>query len=207
MNLSQILAAAEAERRNKRDPELSAKMDRATAELDASGLVERSLKVGDKAPNFSLSNALGNSVSLSDELDTGPVILSFYRGGWCPYCNLELQYLQSFLNDFKLAGASLLAISPEPPDTSLSTKEKNALTFEVLSDIDNKVARAFGLVFRLPAYLESMYDGKLSTEAYDLPIPATYLVNQEGTILYAFAKADYTKRADPEAILDALKKL
>ena len=207
MNLSQTLAAAEAERRSKRDPALTDKMDKATADLDASGLAEKSLKVGDKAPYFSLTNALGSTVSLAEELSKGPVILSFYRGGWCPYCNLELQFLQSFLDDFRKAGASLLAVSPESPDKSLSTKEKNELDFEVLSDTDNKVAHTYGLVFQLPDYLESMYQDKLSTDTYDLPLPATYLVAQDGTIHYAFAKADYTKRADPEAILDALNKL
>ena len=215
MNLSEALHDAESSRRAKRDPALTAKMDKATDDLAASGVVDSSLQTGQAAPDFELPNVKGASVSLQKALASGPVVLSFYRGGWCPYCNLELRHLQDFLPQFEAAGATLIAVSPQTPDASLSTKEKDELEFEVLSDVGNKVARDYGLVFTLPENLHAMYgnpDGiNLAKEngdaSFELPVPATYLIDKSGTIKYAFAHADYTKRAEPEDVLEALKKL
>lgn len=213
MNLSEALNDAESTRRAKRDPALTAKMDKATDDLATSGMVDSSLQVGQSAPDFELSNVKGEQVSLKNALANGPVVLSFYRGGWCPYCNLELRYLQQFLPQFQDAGATLIAVSPQMPDASLSTQEKEGLEFEVLSDVGNKVAREYGLVFTLPESLHAMY-GNLEginlakdngDDSFELPVPATYLIDKNGTIKYAFAHADYTKRAEPEDVLKALK--
>jgi len=215
MSLAQELQEAESSRRAKRDPSLTAKMDAAVQDVVRSGLVESGLKVGDKAPEFSLPNVKGDTVSLNDALRSGPVVLSFYRGGWCPYCNIALQHLQQHLPEFKANGAQLITVSPQTPDESLSTAEKNALEFEVLSDVGNATARDYNLVFELPENLHEMYgkpDGinlleTNDSDKFELPIAATYIVKQDNTLAYVFADADYTKRAEPSEIVDVLKTL
>jgi peroxiredoxin len=194
-------------------PEKLAVMDRATDELVASGLKDASLKEGDHVAVFTLTGARGEVVRLQSLLATGPVVISFYRGGWCPYCNIELRGLQRRLPEIKALGASLIAISPELPDNSLSTAEKNNLSFAVLSDVGNIVARRFGIVFRLPASLLATYeasDHALSkmngaTGAEELPMPATFVVDGSGAIRLAFVEEDYTQRLDPEVIVQALR--
>ena len=184
----------------------------ATERLVQSGITKKSLKEGDRAPSFSLPNGTGDTVSSIELSRRGPLVVSFYRGGWCPYCNLELRALQHSLTDIKTLGAELVAISPELPDNSLSTKEKANLTFEVLSDVGNKVARDFGLVFALaeeirPIYKNFGFDIPISNgnDSYELPVPATYVIASDSTIIYSFVEADYTKRAEPEDIIEALK--
>jgi peroxiredoxin len=170
------------------------------------------LKVGDRAPAIVLGNAKGETVDVGTLLRKGPVIVTFYRGGWCPFCNLELKAFQDVLPRIIAAGASLIAISPEKPDESLSTAEKNALTFEVLSDVGQKVGRAFGLVYEFTDELKSAYDGfglDIPTRndapgEWALPISATYVIDRDGTIIYAYTDADYRDRADPRDVLDAL---
>ncbi len=186
----------------------------ATEKLAQSGIKNNSLKVGDKAPSFSLPGVNGKPVSSIQLLEKGPLILNFYRGGWCPYCNLELKAYQEILPEIKGLGAQLVAISPNMPDKSLSTIEKNSLTFKVLSDVGNKVTRKFGLLFTLDDNLRPIYKqfGINITEdngddSYELPFPATYVVNYDGTIVLAFVDADYTKRLDPMEVLKTLKTL
>jgi peroxiredoxin len=166
--------------------------------------------VGDKAPNFSLTNATGDTVQLSDYLKKGKVILTWYRGGWCPYCNLTLRSLQQSLPGFKEKGASLLALTPEVPDKSISTSEKHNLEFEVLSDIGNGVARDYGVVFTLIPELAESYQTGFDLHSYngdesnELPLAATYIINQKGIIEYAFLHKDYRNRAEPSEILENL---
>ncbi len=146
------------------------------------------LKVGDHAPSIVLGNAKGETVDVGVLLKKGPVIVTFYRGGWCPFCNLELRALQRLLPDIEAVGTSLVAISPEKPDNSLSTAEKNALTFEVLSDVGQKVGRAFRLVYEFNDELKSAYkefglDIPAKNGAGDewaLPISATYIIDRDG---------------------------
>jgi len=189
-------------------------MDQAMEDLVNSGIANQSLKVGDKSPNFSLPNAVGKTVELQDLLTRNPVVISFYRGGWCPYCNLELRSLQQSFPEIKELEATLVAISPQTPDNSLSTVEKNELEFEVLSDVGNQVAQDFGLVFVLPEELRPIYQdfgidlpAHNGDNTFELPIPATYVIAQDGTIIHAFVEADYTKRLDPKEIIAALKKI
>jgi peroxiredoxin len=187
-------------------------MQEATTALEQSRILEKILTVGDTIPYFSLPNATGEIVNMRELLAQGPVVIAFYRGGWCPYCNLELRALQQALASIQGTGATLVAISPETPDNSLTTQEKNELEFQVLSDRDNQVAREFGLVFRLPASLLPIYEdfgidliAHNDNNHFELPIPATYVVRQDGTVKYAFANVDYTKRAEPSEIVNALQ--
>ncbi|GAB5555478.1 MAG: peroxiredoxin-like family protein [Saprospiraceae bacterium] len=175
------------------------------------GIYEQAKNVGDKAPGFTLKNATGQEVRLSDYLEKGPVILTWYRGGWCPYCNLTLNRLQQELPAFQAAGANLLALTPELPDKSISTSEKHGLAFEVLSDIGNTVAKDYGIVFKLTPEVAEVYHNAFDLEAYngddsdELPLAATYIIQQDGTISYAFLDAEYRNRAEPADILAALK--
>ena len=188
-------------------------MHRATAELIASGAASRAKKVGDKAPGFSLKDPEGNIVGSAELLKKGPLIVSFYRGVWCPYCNLELQALEATKPEFEKRGASLVAISPQTPPNSRKSVRQNKLTFPILSDTKGEVGSAFGLRFRLPDYLIELYKGlKNDLPAFNgdpswtLPMPSRYVIGQDGTILYAEVNPDYTRRPDPEDVIPALEK-
>lgn len=184
----------------------------ATRELRKSNILKTAKTTGQTAPNFTLSDAQGKPKSLKELLKNGSVILTFYRGGWCPYCNLQLRAYQKVLPEFEQLGATLVAISPEQPDSSLSTTQKNSLKFEILSDPNNLVAKSYGIVFKLPQPLVELYekfgiDLKTSqgNSANELPIPATYVIDKNGKITYAFLDVDYKKRAEPSEIIQALR--
>ena len=188
-------------------------MHRATDELKASGLAERAKKVGDKAPVFTLRDPEGNVVSSHDLLAKGPLIVSFYRGVWCPYCNMELQALQGALPEFEKLGASLVAISPQTAPNSRRSTRENKLSFPILSDEKGQVGEAFGLKFKLPDYLVDLYKSlKNELPAFNddpewtLPMPARYVIGQDGTILYSEVNPDYTRRPEPEDMLPTLRK-
>ncbi|NER84847.1 MAG: AhpC/TSA family protein, partial [Leptolyngbya sp. SIO1D8] len=166
MNLAQAIADYQTQASAKRPAAISAAMQQATEELEKSGIVNQALTVGDVIPQIELPNAVGDLISVPLLLGQGPVVISFYRGGWCPYCNLELRALQQVLPEIQGLGAQLVAISPETPDSSLSTQEKNGLSFQVLSDVGNQIAQAFGLVFTLPETLRPIYQG------FGIDIPA-----------------------------------
>ena len=188
-------------------------MHRATAELIASGVAARALKAGDTAPAFTLQDPDHQPVSSADLLARGPLVLSFYRGVWCPYCNMELQALRAALPAFEALGASLLAISPQTAANSRKSVRQNGLGFPILSDPENDVAAAFGLRFKLPDYLVDLYKSlKNDLPAFNgdpswtLPMPARYVIRQDGTILYAEVNPDYTRRPEPEDMLPALRR-
>ena len=193
-------------------PETLAVMQGATKDLIASGIAEQSASEGSAAPDFSLPNAHGEPVASEAPWGEGPAVVSFYRGGWCPYCNIELKALQDRLPEIEALGARLVAITPETPDNALSTQEKNEIGFDVLSDDGNRVASAFGLTFRLPDAVNDIYKGfGIDLEASNgegsqtLPVPATFVIGKGGTVLKAFVDADYTQRLEPEEIIEALK--
>lgn len=176
-----------------------------------SGILDKALNVGDFAPNFKLNNALGEPVELYDYLQKGKVVLTWYRGGWCPYCNLTLHQLQLELPEFEAVGAHLIALTPELPDKSLSTSEKHDLKFEVLSDIGNKIGKEYGIVFKLTNDVANAYNKSFGMnefngdESNELPLAATYIINEDGTIIYAFLDADYRNRAEPGELTEILK--
>jgi len=195
-------------------PDVQQTMQQAAEVLEHSGVTEHSLKAGDTAPDFTLPDAKGGRVHLADVLAQGPVVLSFYRGGWCPYCNLELQALQQSLSQIRESGAQLMAVSPELPDQALSTAEKHALAFTVLSDQGNRVARDFGIVFTLPEALRPIYakfgidlSAWNGDDSFELPVPATYVIDRNGVILDGFVNTDYMQRMEPERILGILNRL
>lgn len=188
-------------------------MHRATAELKATGQAERARSVGDKAPAFTLEDAEGNVVSSEALLAKGPLIVSFYRGVWCPYCNMELQALQAALPEFETLGASLVAISPQTAPNSRKSMRENKLSFPILSDVKGETGAAFGLRFALPDYLVELYKSLKSDlptfnddPSWSLPMPARYVIGQDGTILYAEVNPDYTQRPEPDALLPVLRK-
>ena len=185
-----------------------------TQELAESGIVEQTPQVGDVLKDFELPNAQGENRSLTDLRADGPVVITFYRGGWCPYCNLELNAWQEQLAEVKAAGATLVAITPELPDSSLTTAEKNNLEFEVLTDKDSAYIKQLGLVFTLAEELRPAYEGfgidiakHNGNDTFELPLAATYVVNTQGEIVSAWADADYTKRQEPSEVVGILKGL
>jgi peroxiredoxin len=192
-------------------PEVVATIEAKMGELERTGIEGRGPGLGERAPDFVLPNAEGERVRLGELLGYGPVVLSFYRGSWCPFCNLELRALQEYMPRFQELGAQLVAVSPQTPDHSLATAEQDEITFEVLSDSGNQVARQFGLVFTLPEELRPIYQtygidlpAHNGDASFELPVPATYVIDTEGVIRYAFVNADYRRRAEPEEILAAL---
>ena len=183
-------------------------------ELMASSVAANAIRIDDKAASFELPNVKGDNLALSAALQDGPVVLSFYRGSWCPFCNLELNALQSLLPQIKEYGARLVAISPELPDSSLSHAEKLGLEFDVLTDLGNKVARDYGLIMTIheslrPLYLQWGMDVPAANgdDSHELPVPATYVIDTKGIIRAAHIDKDYTKRMEPVEIVDALKQL
>lgn len=174
---------------------------------------EKALDVNSTAPEFTLPSATGELFRLSNALNKGAVVLTFYRGSWCPYCNLQLNALQKINDEIKALGAQLVAISPESPDSSLSAEQIKQLPFTVLSDQGAKVAATFGVAWEVPEFLlEHMRnDRQLDLEAINngnnniLPIPATFILNKDGQVIWRYVDVDYRTRSEPKDILEALQ--
>lgn len=214
MSLSAQIAQFQRDRVSRMPVDLRNTLMADTRQLVQSDLAAQSIKRGDQAPSFALPNAVGKTVVLAELLKNGPVVINFYRGAWCPYCNLELHTLQEALPQIQALGAQLVAISPNTPDHSLSSIEKHALTFAVLTDAHNALARQYGLVFTLseavrPIYQQIGFDipAHNGDNTWELPFPATYVVDQTGLVVYSFVDADYTKRAEPATIVAVLQAL
>ncbi|HEX2856951.1 MAG TPA: peroxiredoxin-like family protein [Propionibacteriaceae bacterium] len=184
------------------------------AGLAASGITDHALRTGSVAPGFTLPDTSGRQIALGDLVDAGPVVLTFFHGEWSPYCALELRAWESRLSDVIALGASLLAISPQPLAASRETVEKLGLTFPVLSDAGNAVARAYRLAFTVPEGLRDLYaeqgidlSALTGDPSYTLPFPATYVIDSDGTIAWSYVNADHTLRAEPEDALEVLARL
>jgi peroxiredoxin len=193
-------------------PEIIRMKEISTKELLASGIGERCLQVGGQIPDFSLPTASGRIVSAAALLDAGPLVISFYRGGWCGYCNLELNALQEIYPYLKICGANLVAICPELPTGIEETIELQGLEFDILVDAGNTIATAFGLSYPFDPALRTLYCEKFDIDipkangdnSYLLPITATYLIDTDGYIRIADTNPDHTKRLEPRSLVEAL---
>jgi len=183
--------------------------------VQESGMLKNALNVGDTAPDFTLTNATGKKVTLSSLLKDGPVVMTWYRGSWCPYCNISLRSYQENLPKIKAAGAQFIALTPELPDKSLPTSKKHSLEYEVLTDLNNQVAKQFKIVFEMTPWVATAMENfaglnKYNGKEYDnktLPLSATYIITSDHKIAYAFLDAEYRNRATPKQIIEELAKL
>ncbi|WP_405604253.1 peroxiredoxin-like family protein [Polaribacter sp. Asnod1-A03] len=199
----------------KGNPEFMKGVDDIIAKAKAFEEGSNALKVGEKAPDFNLPNAKGIPISLEVLLENGPLVITFYRGSWCPYCNLQFRALQAKLNKVKELGATLIGISPEVPDDSLSENEISKMDFDVLSDQDAKIALQYGVAWEVPEFLmehmrvDRNLDLKKINNGNDsvLPIPATFILGTDGIIKWSYVNVDYRTRSEPDEIVEALKKL
>lgn len=189
-------------------------MFKAIQDLKQSEIMKTALKEGDQIPAFALPDMRKGEVRSEELLKKGPLIVTFYRGGWCPYCNLQLRDLQKHIGEIKSTGAELVAISPETPDSTSKTIKDNEIDFYVLSDADGKVGEKFGLMFKITEELKKVYqDFGINLEKangngkWELPLSATYIVNQDGKIVYSFVDADYRKRAETLDLIKILQDL
>lgn len=176
------------------------------------------LNVGDIAPDFELKDSTNTAVKLSDLLsEKKAVVLTWYRGGWCPYCNLTLRAFVKSVDEFNALNAGFVALSPELPDESLSTQEKINLKFNVLSDVGLKVADKYGVSFILHDQVTDLYkgfgidlanmNGNQGNNAVKLPVPATFVIGEDRKVVYRFVDPDYTKRAEPDDVISAIKSM
>ena len=214
MSLAKDLNAICSQGQERMPPNALAAIQGSIEDLSRSGIVERSLKVGDQVSDFELPNAVGQMVGLYETLQGGSAVITFYRGGWCPFCSAELEAYQGAIDGIRALGATLFAISPQLPDQSLSMAEKQNLTFEVLSDIHNDVARQFGIVYHVQDELQAVYEDLgldlpafNGDDSFDLPVPATYVVDTSGMVRLSFVDPDYTRRLDPTDVLSVLQTL
>ena len=189
-------------------------MNQETEKLIASDIVADAIKVGEILPNGHLKDVNNELVNLDQLIDGKPLVISFYRGGWCPYCVLELKGLEEVSSEIKALGANIIAMTPESVANVQETKEKNGVTFGVYSDEGSHYAKELGLVFTLPKVLQEIYlkfdidvEKHNGESKFELPIPTTIIVKPNREIVYLFADGDYTKRSEPSAILDVLKNL
>ena len=180
----------------------------------ASEIVEPGLSIGERAPDFSLQNAFGKKTSLSSALTNGPVILVFYRGAWCPFCNVHLRVLQENMAEFQKYNAQLLTITPQQPDKSAEQLKNGDYDFEVLSDLDYQVMKDYNLYFEVPNEIVEIYqrvgidlDEYNGQDRAGLPVPGTFIIDQQGIIRAVHAETDYSKRMEPADILVELAKL
>jgi peroxiredoxin len=185
-------------------------LQQAGQEIAALGIENRALRSGDRCPGFRLENAQGREIT-SEQLLKTPLVISFYRGAWCPYCNLEIRALSEALPDIRAQGAELVAITPQRPEKSLHQVSDTHIEFEVLSDIGNRLAKEFGLVFTLPESLRPIYQAwgvdlpeYNGDQSFQLPVPATYLVDRDGLIRHHYVNSDYTQRMEPAIIVEQL---
>ncbi|MCM2475023.1 AhpC/TSA family protein [Rhizobium sp. CG5] len=194
--------------------DIFAAIGQSIADLKATGITKRAASVGSIIPLPVIKDFDGNEVDLGTLAADGPLVISFYRGGWCPYCNVELRALSHALGDIEAAGATVVAITPESSGNARETAGKNTLGFPVLIDEGNRYARELGIVFSLPEKLRPLYreigidlvDWN-GDESYELPLAATYIVDSNGTVVWAFVDADFTLRTEPANIAAALRRV
>jgi len=181
----------------------------------ARAMPDPGLKAGELAPDFTLPDARGDRVRLSALLEDGPVVLVFYRGAWCPYCNLHLNVLHQSLPTMEALGARLVAITPQRPDKSRGQVEKDGFPFPILSDLDSAVMKSYGLYFDVPPALTKVYRQRLGLDLEEfngpgrngLPVPGTFVIGEDRRIVAASADTDYRRRMEPADVIAALRAL
>jgi len=205
MSLKQELSDFSEQMSKQAPPEVLQTMGGEIGKLAQSGITKRAKTVGDEAPNFILENSDGKEVSLHDLLEKGNVVLSFNRGNWCPFCNLEFKALQNSISEIKEAGANLVVISPQLPIMSRELKLKNGFDYDILYDKGNEVAKQFGIAFALPELLRPIHEAfgmdipaHNGDNSFELPLAATYVINRKGEITYAYLNANWMERAESE---------
>ncbi len=183
-------------------------------QISAEDAAKTALNVGAKMPAFELKDSTGKLIESSDLLKQGNLVVVFYRGSWCPFCNLYLRNLKKNISKIKEAGGYVVAISVENPDNSLAVAKKNEIDFTVLSDPNLATAGKFGIVYDFPKESDERYKANVldiakhnQMDKPQLPLSATYVVNKKGEIVYAFLEPDYKKRAAPEVIIETLSKI
>lgn len=198
----------------KKDPDYSKKDKQNILELKRAKVAEKSIKIGERMPDFTLSNSLSQSTSLNDLIGDSNLIINFYRGNWCPYCRMELTALKKYFPEIKKNNGKVIAVAPESTDQSLQTVKDFELPFDVLSDTDNNLAKQIGIAYTIPDYLLKVYEKyglniskHNASDKFELPLPATYVLDDEGYVRYAFVTPDYTLRANMEDILEVLKEI
>jgi peroxiredoxin len=214
MLLNQILDEAKKQFVTKTSADVQAGIFRLIREQQQSGMVY-GLQEGQQAKDFTLNNSAGVPVNLFEQLSNGPVVLTFYRGGWCPFCNIQLRAYQNILPEIEALGGQLIAVSPQSPDNTLSQQEKEGLRFQVLSDTNGLAAAFYKVLFDVPLYIQEIMTNQLklnmaeynATNRWILPIPSTFLIDESGVIRSAYVNPDFMKRLEPQDILDQLKKL
>jgi peroxiredoxin len=197
---------------SKATPEIIRLKAESTRQLLASGIGERCVSLGGLMPAFTLPSANGREVASAALLASGPLVVSFYRGSWCGYCNLELEALQHAMPYLRALGANVVAICPELPDGARETADLLGLDFDILVDRGNAVAEAFGLAYPFDTALRPLYCERFGVDiprangddSYLLPVTATYLVGQDGRVILADTNPDHTRRLEPRALIDAL---
>ena len=213
-SLQQELAATAQHLASVLPAEASHNIDAGIAAVQAAGLVRHSRRAGQVAPDFTLPDATGQPVNLVALLGSGPVVLVFYRGNWCPYCSVQLRAYEQALPQFKDYGATLVAISPQTPDLTKLTAEEKNLHFTVLSDADNTVARQYGLAYHVgDAVYQTLHGVGIDLAAHngtdtgELPLTGTFVIAPDGVIAWAETTANFKERPDPALVLAALAKL
>lgn len=211
MKLSEQLLENQKRSREKHPQIITNQMDKATVKLKETGIEDVAKKEGDVFDNASLLDLESKEVDLYKVLDGKPAIISFYRGSWCPYCNLELRAYEELLNAKENKDVHMIAISPEKPDVTSVEQDVSKLNFTVLSDVENKLAIKLRIVFQLPKTIQALYGHKVvkstGSKEHALPLPATYVIDGNHKIVKAWIDADYTKRAEPSEVLDLYRSL
>ena len=208
MDLRQELSAVEQMVREKTPSHVMPTIEASIRAVKESGLERRAIQPGETIRDFELPDATGVMVKSLDLRTQGPLLIVFYRGAWCPFCSLTLQAFQERYSEIARRGVSLVAVSPQTPDHSLSLQEKHNLRFPVLSDSGNKVAQQFGIVFELDRDLKVVQEqfgvdipSFNGDHSFQLPVPATFLVSKKGKVLDSFVEVDYMKRLAPETAI------
>ncbi|KFY80024.1 hypothetical protein V499_01069 [Pseudogymnoascus sp. VKM F-103] len=209
MALNQELSALKSSFHGTVPKEVSQVILKSAEELQSIFDSTKVVQVGAELPSFTMPDATGKSITSSSLLASGPILISFYRGDWCPYCNIELRALQKRLPDFKAKGVTLVAITSQLPDTTFTSVEKHSLEFSVLSDVGNKFARQLGLVHRQPEGIIRFHTGRgidyktqYGDKSYEIPFPATILVDAKGVVRNTYVDPDITKRLEPDTALE-----